>query len=306
MSLIDSAQEFLHTCYGGAVSVKDAPRAQLMHQLSRMHHGLEVWRIAVGEPEWVSWTLFVHRPSPQPSHQRILLSPDGCWPHVVSNEAMHSCAQEGITLAWFNRLDIAHDPPDAQRRGAFYTQFPGSTSGCLAVWAWGIAVSACILRSQYPQAKIGAMGHSRGGKAALLAAASDAQLDAVMSHNSGTGGAASLALAGEGAESLAQLAQQFPHWLACSAQQTAAQDRLQQIDCTALWARIAPRPLLIMQAHDDLWANPLGTRHMHQVLQPTWHQLNAAPSLRLRERSGGHAMQASDWLAAAQFMREFC
>lgn len=306
MHTLDMAHEFLHTCYGGAVSVADVPQATLMHRLSLEMGVLEQWRITVGQPAWVSWTLFVSQPLKQSSSQRMLLSPDGCWPQCINSDALRACAEQGVWQAWFNRLEIAHDPPDGSRHGAFYDQFPANSSGCLAVWAWGLSASAGILRSLYPQLKIGVIGHSRGGKAALLAAAMDAQIDAVISHNSGTGGAASLAVSGNEAESLAQLAAQFPHWLGTQAQDAAKQARLREIDCMALWAHIAPRPLLILQAQDDLWANPLGTRHVYQALQPHWSQADALPSLRLLERCGGHAMQPADWLAAAQFMHEFC
>jgi hypothetical protein len=304
MSLTSHAKEFLHTCYGDPVTQVDAPHAALMHRLPRDVGDLEQWRISVGRPAWVSWTLFVSRP-PQPLHsQRLLLSPDGCWPQYISTEAMRVCAQQGVTLAWFNRLEIAHDSPNGLRQGAFYDQFPASASGCLGVWAWGLTVTTGILRSLYPQMKIGAIGHSRGGKTALIAAVLDAQIDAVISHNSGTGGVASLAISGKGSESLSQLAAQFPHWLGAQALEATAQERLIEIDCMAVWSQIAPRPMLILQAHDDAWANPQGTRHAYTVLATDWQHKGEAQSLQLIERDGGHAMQSIDWLNAALFMRK--
>jgi hypothetical protein len=302
MRAVDMSHEFLHTCYGGAVSVADVPQATLMHRLSRDTGDLEQWRITVGRHAWVSWTLFVNHSLKQSLSSHILLSPDGCWPQYINSDALRTCAEQSVTLAWFNRLEIAYDPPDGSRQGAFYEQFPTSGSGCLAVWAWGLSVTAGILRSLYPQLKIGVIGHSRGGKAAMLAGAVDAQIDAVISNNSGTGGAASLTVANEGSESLAQLASQFPHWLGASVNQAKVQERLRELDCTALWSRIAPRPLLLLQAQEDHWANPLGTRHVHEGLRSDWAQ--AQSSLALIEREGGHAMQAADWLAAAQFMRQ--
>ena len=302
MSLTGHAKEFLHICYGDAVTHADEPRAALMHRLSRDVGDLEQWRISVGRPAWVSWTLLVSHP-PQPLHSyRLLLSPDGCWPQCISSEALHICAQQGVTLAWFNRLEIAHDPPNGLRQGSFYDQFPASRSGCLAVWAWGLTVTTRILRSLYPQMRIGVIGHSRGGKTALIAATLDALIDAVISHNSGTAGMASLAILGKGSESFAQLAVQFPHWLGAQASDAKAQKRLIEIDSMAVWSHIAPRPMLIMQAQDDAWANPQGTRHAYTVLTTDWQNMCAAQSLQLIERSGSHSMQAIDWLTAAQFM----
>jgi hypothetical protein len=68
-----------------------------------------------------------------------------------------------------------------------------------------------------------------------------------------------------------------------------------------LWAQIAPRGLLIMQAMDDLWANPAGARHRSEQLAPDWQTRPEA--LARVERWGGHAMTAQDWSVAADFLR---
>jgi hypothetical protein len=57
----------------------------------------------------------------------------------------------------------------------------------------------------------------------------------------------------------------------------------------------------VLQALDDLWAHPEGSRRMVERLRPHWQ---ATPwRLHLRQRSGGHAMGADDWREAAQYMR---
>jgi len=121
--------------------------------------------------------------------------------------------------------------------------------------------------------------------------------------NSGTGGASCQGVAGAGSESLAELAQRFAHWLAPGAQSAHVQAQLIEAEVPAqLWARIAPRGLLVQQAQDDAWANPAGTRALLARLAPHW---SAAPErLVLRERAGGHAMTAADWQAAACLVRQ--
>lgn len=306
----ESGQEWADSLFGASISLDESVSCRLAHRLLRPDGELSQWRLTLGKPAWLAWSLRMISPASEGlsssgelwrQSKRILLSPDGCWPHVVNTGSAQACQAQGVALAWFDRLDFAHDPPSGRREGAFYEQFPDASSGCLSIWAWGLSLTAHALREQLPDAKIGVIGHSRGGKAALLCAARDKSIDAVIANNSGTGGAASLVVAGAGAESLQELANAFPHWLDTQAGDAAVQARLSEIDCMALWTHIAPRPLLILQAQQDAWANPLGTRHAHEVLKAHWSQRS---SLALVERSGVHAMEVADWHQAARFMRE--
>lgn len=305
----DLGQEWARLLFGPPIPVDEPVSCHLAHRLIRPDYELSQWRLAVGAPAWLSWSLRMISPSLQDvlsggelwrGSKRILVSPDACWPHIVNLEAAQTCLAHGVALAWFDRLDFAHDSPNAGRKGAFYERFPDASNGCLSVWAWGLSLTAHALREKYPDAKVGVIGHSRGGKAALLGAAQDHRIDAVIANNSGSGGAASLAVVGSGAESLPELASTFPHWLGAQAGNAAVQERLREIDSMSFWARIAPRPLLILQAQQDAWANPMGTRYAYETLKAHWTNKN---SLALVEREGEHAMQPSDWYQAALFMR---
>lgn len=306
MSEKSLGEQYLQALFGPSITLDPPLAYQLVHELALADGRLFQWQISAGHPVWLRWSLHVFLPTSQGAdalhfRRRVLLSPDGCWPHCVNREAMQQCKEQDVALAWFDRLAFAHDPPSALRQGAYYEQFLQSSAGCLSVWAWGISLTAQVLRELLSDAKIGVIGHSRGGKAALLCAALDTQIDAVVANNSGTGGAASLVVAGEGSESLAQLAHAFPHWLGAVAADLAVQARLREIDSMALWSRIAPRPMLILQAQQDAWANPLGTRHAVDCLKSDWP---VGGSLSLVERQGTHTMLAADWHQAALFMRK--
>jgi pimeloyl-ACP methyl ester carboxylesterase len=151
--------------------------------------------------------------------------------------------------------------------------------------------------------KIAVIGHSRGGKAAVAAALWDPRIQALVSHNSGTGGVSRHHPNHPGAEGLADLAQRYPHWLSPLVQGLQHQALCVQNNWPAdgLHA-LAPRGLCILQAEDDLWANPAGSRAMFEQLQPAWQ---AAPErLRWHSRTGGHAMTALDWQRAAEFLTQ--
>lgn len=300
----------LEALFGHLLSRTEPVQAQLAHQLVQTDRVLEVWRVGVGSPAWIQWSLTVVWPR-QKERCPLLLSPDGCWPHVVGQDAASTVFRQGIALAWFNRTDLAFDNDQGQREGPFYEQVGQRNSGSLAVWAWGIqrSVDALEQMAHDRMSGVATIGHSRGGKAALLATALDTRIAAVIAHNSGTAGAASLAIHAPGAETLAQLAQQFPHWLGPAMQEATERERIVAMDLPRLMlSQIAPRGLCLLQASDDLWANPAGTRHMANVLRPHWQDTEQDPKrsrrLQWHDRTGGHAMTAAAWLTAAQFVRE--
>jgi dienelactone hydrolase len=276
---------------------------QLAHQLDRPDHALSIWRVTAGTPPGVSWFLHIAWPR-RVETCPVLLSPDGCWPHVVSETALQVTLNEGVALAWFNRTELAYDRPDGLRLGPVHTNWPDTDWSAIGIWAWGIHRSVDALQGILgPRAThLGVIGHSRGGKAALVAGALDERLQATIAHNSGTGGAASLQNPPRGAETLGQLQATFPHWVrpevACMQTQTAIVHQ----NAPLHWLQaIAPRGLCLLQAEDDLWANPVGTRHMFDLLQPTWR---ACPDqLEWHSHSGGHAITPADWQRAARFVQ---
>ena len=203
---------YLEAMYGGLPPAGEGCRTVLTHELRRDSSVLQIWRVSFAQPR-LSWLLnLAWRGNPPGPSVPILLTPDACWPHCVNEAAHQAVLDQGVALASFNRLDLADDPPNAVRAGPLVDAWPGLSFGALSAWAWGIGSTAQALQQIYPLAQIGVIGHSRGGKAALLAAACYPGIAAVISHNSGTGGASCLQQMDAGAESLANLAQAFPHY----------------------------------------------------------------------------------------------
>ena len=292
----------LSALFGPLPPQDDPCQGVLAHQWQGAQHRVSVWQISVGQPAWVSWLLYRAEPL-GPQTDITLLSPDGCWPQVVNEAAIHAVLEQGVALAWFDRVGLAWDGPDAQRGGPVHAHWPEVPWSATAVWAWGMSYSITALEQSLQAPKIAVIGHSRGGKAAMAAALWDPRIQALVSHNSGTGGVSRLQPAHAGAESLADLAERFPHWLSPLVQNPQHQALCEHNNWPAdgLHA-LAPRGLCILQAEDDLWANPAGSRAMFEHLQPAWQ---AAPErLRWHSRSGGHAMTALDWQRAAVFLKQ--
>ncbi len=128
----------------------------------------------------------------------------------------------------------------------------------LGAWAWGLSRALDFLLTDrlIDSRHVGLMGHSRLGKAALWAAAQDPRFTLVISNESGKGGA-SLLKRGFG-ETTDHLNSAFPHWFNPTYKQyTGHADKL-PVDGNELLSLIAPRPLYVASAADDLGSDPKG------------------------------------------------
>lgn len=300
-SEVQDAGQALAITFGPMPSQVVPLQFELNYERPRSRYTLFQGRIQAGKPLGVSWSLALAWPRGA-SWAPLLVSPDACWPHVVGPPALHQCLQQGVALAWVDRTQWCSDDANAFHLGPIHSRWKGHRWSAMAVWAWGLGLTCLALRRFMGQqiSVLSAVGHSRGGKAALLAAAWTAAIDAVVANNSGTAGAASLRRTCPGSETLQQLVQAFPHWLAPQVARTRVQQALIDADAPFLWLRsIAPRGLCILQAADDTWANPEGTRYMVDRLAPFWR--DCPGRLHWCERSGGHPMTAADWFEAAAF-----
>ena len=179
--------------------------------------------------------------------------------------------------------------------------------GAVGAWAWGLqrAVDALLLLPAVDPDRIVTVGHSRRGKAALLAAARDPRIAATIPHQSGTAGVT--LSRSNGGESVASITTVFPHWFAPRFTDFANEERRLPVDQHLLVALVAPRPLFASDGDADDWADPLGARESIQRAAPVWESLGADGlvteggeittdgALAWGTRPGGHSLEASDW-----------
>lgn len=234
----------------------------------------------------------------------------------------------GFALATFHYWDIEIDNPQGWKNGIrgehsrdeITDDFRDDDWGAIAAWAWGLsrALDYVIDLPEIDADKVAVIGHSRLGKAALWAAALDQRFALVVSNNSGTGGAKLLRR--NFGESIESITQEFPHWFAKNFASHSDHVCDLPIDAHSLLSLVAPRPLYVASASEDLWADPRGefiaSKHASQIyelhgyrgidLDTEWPPVNSPVGDRIRYhvRSGSHGITPYDWDCYLDFARQ--
>jgi len=232
----------------------------------------------------------------------VILNGDGCWGYATQ-DVIEAIVRRGYAFAQFNRTEILSDVAENGWQQTCCDALEGFSGGAIAAWAWGYqrAVDAILQIPQLDAKHLGIVGHSRGGKAALLAGALDERIALTAANNSGAAGAGSFLWQAPGAETLGDLLDQFAFWLTPEATQLRQVDSALPFDQHFLKALIAPRALLCTEALQDLWANPQGSWLTHVAAQPVFDLCDASRHNAIAFRDGGHAHTLADWCSLLDF-----
>ena len=204
-------------------------------------------------------------------------------------------------------------PTALERLGLLTKEKP---EGVLAVWAatFGWSIDALQDDPRIAQDKIVAWGHSRHGKAALIAGAFESRIAGVIAHQSGTGGA-TLNVSHNG-ESLERITGSYPHWFAPSYAEFAGREEDMPVDQHQLIALNAPKPVFLGNGWKDVWSDPNGTFRAASAADPAYELLGveglkqtglADPEylggeIAFQIRTGGHGVRRADWRAFLDWM----
>ena len=143
----------------------------------------------------------------------VIVKGDLCWGRVKP-EIVGQIVSRGYALAEFDRTQIAPDKND--RTTGVFPLYPDHDWGGLAAWAWGFGrvIDYLVTRPDIDRNKIIVTGHSRGGKAALLAGALDERVALTVPNGSGAGGAGCFRIQWPMSEDLKAITEHFPYWFA--------------------------------------------------------------------------------------------
>jgi (4-O-methyl)-D-glucuronate---lignin esterase len=221
----------------------------------------------------------------------------------------------GYAIAAIHVSDLAPDDKVNYVHGVLdlYPQQLTANNGMKAIgaWAWGASRVMDYFETDkdIDAKRVAVVGHSRGGKASLWAAAEDQRFAICVSNCSGNTGVA-LARRQFG-ERIHHINTSFPHWFNNNYKKYNNNENALPVDQHMLVAMIAPRPFYATNASEDLWADPTGTflscKHAEEVYQlyglksnlpanpPGINQPIIQSSIGYHNRKGVHDLTAYDW-----------
>lgn len=165
-------------------------------------------------------------------------------------------ADSGYAVAMLHYEKVAGDSVETAGNGIKEVYGSDYIWGTLAIWAFAASRVADALceRAEIDTARLTVIGHSRLGKAALLAGAFDDRFWCTVSNDSGCSGAA--LSRGKQGERIENIVKNFPYWFCPDYENYAGREEELPFDQHFLLALAAPRLLYVASAAKDLWADP--------------------------------------------------
>jgi len=197
---------------------------------------------------------------------------DGFWP-------AEEIVRRGYAAIAFYNGDVAPDRSTGNTQGVFACfedveeeYRPLNRWGTLSAWAWAASrVMDWIETEPAIDARhVAVVGHSRGGKTALWAAATDTRFAMACANDSGCTGAKLNRADLPDSEHLVNIVSRFPFWFCPRYTEAVNRETAVAWDQHQLLAAVAPRLLCVASATDDPWSGPRGEFEACRLASPAW------------------------------------
>lgn len=233
----------------------------------------------------------------------------------------------GYAVAVLSTLDVSPDwtHHSEYKKGVFYALQPDTSKrnarswATISAWAYGASRVMDYLETDrdVEHTKVAVIGHSRAGKTALWAGATDPRFACVISNCSGCAGAAYTR--GKQGEHIRDI--NISDWFCKNYHQYDDYEEMLPCDQHMLLAAIAPRPLYVKSNVEDLWAGPDEELKSCRLASAVY-ELYGLPGLVLKEplkidvsyadgtiayhrASGDHDLKSTDWKLYMDFTDRF-
>lgn len=222
-----------------------------------------------------------------------------CYQDVTSDDGDFSNGLAGVFF------------PDGKREDP-------TAPGKISMWAWAaqrVLDYAETLADQLDLRHAIVCGHSRLGKTALWAAATDPRFTFAYSNDSGCAGAA-ISRAKDG-ERIRSICEHFPYWFCENYKLHMDCEDQMPFDQHFLVAAIAPRKVLIGSASEDLWADPVSEQLCCFAASPAFDNGFVCPDRKAEIgeeffqgdigyhlRKGSHYFSREDWNRLIRFVNQ--
>jgi dienelactone hydrolase len=232
-----------------------------------------------------------------------LVIPDGAGPfpvfltnHARNRPWIYTAVRRGYIAAIYHATDPRYGNGDDS--DAWIELYPDYDWSCLARWAYAASRTVDYLSTlpEVDKAKIGLAGHSRNGKQALLAAAFDERIGAVVpsSGNSGENDPWRYTTEPFANESIELLAGVQSHWFSPRLRFFAGREDKLPVDQNALMALVAPRGLMMYSGFAESAGNPFGFEQAYRSALRVYQFLGREQNIWLNLRDGEHETTAGD------------
>jgi len=239
-----------------------------------------------------------------PDHRGILhvhlFIPNGNAPFPVfltnqpeSSGWIHPAIRRGYITCVYDATDPRFGATDDSDK--FIDVYPDYDFACITRWAWAAmrAVDYLCTLPEVDANKIGITGHSRNGKQALLAAAFDERIGAVIGSSGTTGEClpwryCTLDYWGTGSIESITGGPHNTHWFHPRLRYFAGREDKLPVDQNQLMALVAPRGLLMYAAYSEHEGNCFGYEQAYRSVRSVYRFLGHEDNVQLHLRSGEH------------------
>ncbi|MBQ8611026.1 MAG: acetylxylan esterase [Oscillospiraceae bacterium] len=300
--------------YGHQPPQPDFVRVQRTCKQALVPNAIVAYRITTGRlAHPVVYTMYVFLPADYEREKKYPVVLDGDGVYAVTNDMtnIRLFTDNGIIFARFDRTQLADDTASQQpwcdgRTGPLYECYPEYDFGALGAWAWGYsrAIDALAQMDYVDMSCIAVTGHSRGGKTAMLAGALDERIAIVnpVQTCAGSGSCYRVHMKGIPAgeekelpsETLSDIWKNLGFWFGPRMGDYVRCEEELPFDCHMMKAMIAPRTLLMSEAADDIWGNPLGSYQTSIAAREVWKLHGCPENILWYWKPGGHSHTLED------------